>query len=215
MNTTCTIIKLWNILLDNKINKTELIFNVNLHQNVRPNWIKIMWLCDSRETTRRSLWNISLRTSQLQHLARLQIIYMSSVQPLILTLLVGVISFSMIANHKQTCIIHFFIVGRIYIRILPTPRINMLFLKEKYFFIVSFIAEFESWKFEIWKFVKDGEGFIGVAMFLHVVAPALPELLRLSTRSCPYIDIPFSTWVIIQHSRDDFFDIWTNLNLHT
>ena len=169
---------MWNILLDNKINKTELIFNVNLHQNVRPNWIKIMWFCDSRGTTRRSLWNISLRTSQLQHLTRLQIIYMSSVYPLILTLLVGVISFSLIANHKQTCIIHFFIVGRIYIRILPTPRINMLF-------------------------VKDGEGFIGVAMLLHVVAPALPELLRLSTRSCPYIDIPFSTWVIIQHSRDD------------
>ena len=32
---------------------------------------------------------------------------LSSIEPPILTLLVGVISFSMVTNHKQTCVIHF------------------------------------------------------------------------------------------------------------
>ena len=48
MNTTCTIITMRNILLGNKINKTQLISNVDLHWNARPNWIKTMWLYDWR-----------------------------------------------------------------------------------------------------------------------------------------------------------------------
>ena len=75
MNTTCTSIKMRNILLGNKINKTKLISHFDLHWNVRPNWIKTMWLKWFKQTTRWSVWNIGLGTSQLQHLMLSQIIY--------------------------------------------------------------------------------------------------------------------------------------------
>ena len=72
-------IKMRNILLGNKINKTKLISHVDLHWNVRPNWIKTMWLIWFKETTKRSLWNIGLGTSQLQHLMYRKLFMLSSI----------------------------------------------------------------------------------------------------------------------------------------
>ena len=50
-----------NILLGNKINKTKLISNVDLHWNTRPNWIKTMWLYDWRRPRARDHEMISLK----------------------------------------------------------------------------------------------------------------------------------------------------------
>ena len=144
MNTTCTIIKMRNILFDNKINKTKLISHFDLHWNVRPNWIKTMWLMIQWDHEAVSLkhrpWNITASTPNAiaNYLCWAQFSlrfwhfwWVSSLFQWLPTISKPVLSISLI-------------VGRLYIRISLTTRENTLV-------------------------ARDGEGFMEAAMLLHVL----------------------------------------------
>ena len=144
MNTTCTIIKMRNIMFGNKINKTKLISNVDLHWNAGQTELK---QCDymiqgdhEAVSLKHRPWNITASTPNaiVNYLCWAQfslrfwhIWWVSSLFQWLPTISKPVSSISLI-------------VGRIYIRISLTTRENTLV-------------------------ARDGEGFKEVAMLLHVL----------------------------------------------